>query len=388
MTNRTFGRAVLLATSALALAIVASACQGEDHIATAGLVPSFMETEVPPHPPATDVTIAHGKELYRVNCAHCHGDNGDGAGYGAPFLVPPPRDFVTAQYKFRSTASGQLPTDDDIFRTISRGATGTGMPPWQYLLNGADRWALVDYVKTFSPRLRASPERKAMVIAPAPSTRRDTENGRAVYAKMQCAKCHGDDGRGVGPAAAALLDSKGKYINTRDFTFATSYRTGFSERELVRTMETGMNGTPMPSYTDIVSPKDQHDMVAYLMSMASHGSGNQRRQTTRSMNGVGGPARVIEVREHAWKFEPSEIRIKAGEVVTIRFSTTDNGLGAGHGFALDGFDQEVFMNGVMVGSPLSTTFKIDEPGRYNFYCSTQCSTTNLHPHMHGTLVVE
>ena len=63
-------------------------------------------------------------------------------------------------------------------------------------------------------------------------------------------------------------------------------------------------------------------------------------------------------------------------------------IGAGHGFALDGFDQEVFMNGAMVGSPLSTTFKIDEPGRYNFYCSTQCSTTDLHPHMHGTLVVE
>jgi plastocyanin len=205
---------------------------------------------------------------------------------------------------------------------------------------------------------------------------------------MQCAKCHGEDGRGVGPSATALLDAKGKYINTRDFTFATSYRTGFSEREIVRTMETGMNGTPMPSYTAIVSPKDQHDMVAFLMSLASHGSGNQRRQNARSMEGVGEATRVIKVREHAWKFEPSEIHIKAGEVVTIEFSTSDNGLGAGHGFALDGFDRQVFMNGAMVGSPLSTTFKVDQPGRYHFYCSTQCSTTDLHPHMHGTLVVE
>jgi plastocyanin len=106
------------------------------------------------------------------------------------------------------------------------------------------------------------------------------------------------------------------------------------------------------------------------------------------MEGVSGPGRVISVREHAWKFEPSEIRVKAGEVVTIQFSTTDNGLGAGHGFAIDGFDQQVFMNGAMVGAPLSTTFKIDEPGRYNFYCSTQCSTTDLHPHMHGVLIVE
>jgi mono/diheme cytochrome c family protein len=388
MTNRIFAGTALLMTLAVAAGISVTGCNRDDAAAVAGSTPTFLDIAVPPHPAPTAATLARGKELYDANCAHCHGERGDGAGYGAPFLVPAPRDFVAAQYKFRTTASGQLPTDDDIFRTISRGATGTGMPPWQYLLDDTDRWALVDYVKSFSPRLAASPDRKPMTIAQPPSDRRDIENGRQVYVKMQCAKCHGEDGRGAGPSAMTLVDSKGKYINTRDFTFATSYRTGFSEREIVRTMETGMNGTPMPSYTGVISPKDQHDMVAYLMTMASHGSGNQRRQSARSMEGVGAPARVIEVREHAWKYEPSEIRIKAGEVVQLKFSTTDNGLGAGHGFAIDGFDQEVFMNGAMVGSPLSTTFKIDEPGRYNFYCSTQCSTTDLHPHMHGTLIVE
>lgn len=388
MTNRTFISACMAATTALGAAILATACRTQDPAATAAAVPGFLDVALPAHPPVTPAVLARGRELYDVNCAHCHGEKGDGGGYGAPFLVPAPRDFVAAQYKFRTTASGQPPTDEDIFRTISRGATGTGMPPWQYLLDDNDRWALVDYVKTFSPRLQANPPRTAMAIARPPSEHRDIDNGREVYVKMQCAKCHGDDGRGVGPSSAALLDAKGKYINTRDFTFATSYRTGFSEREIVRTMETGMNGTPMPSYSGVISPKDQHDMVAYLMTMAAHGSGNQRRQSARSMEGIGEPTRVIAVREHAWKFEPSEIRIKTGEVVRIDFSTTDNGLGAGHGFALDGFDQQVFMNGAMVGSPLSTTFKIDEPGRYNFYCSTQCSTTDLHPHMHGTLVVE
>jgi plastocyanin len=148
-----------------------------------------------------------------------------------------------------------------------------------------------------------------------------------------------------------------------------------------------MNGTPMPSYTGIVPAKDEYDMVAYLMSLAGH-AGNQHRQAAKSMEGVGTASRVIQVREHAWKYEPSEIHIRAGEVVTIAFSTSDNGLGAGHGFAIDGVDQNVFMNGAMVGSPLSTTFRIDAPGRYTFYCATQCSTTDLHPHMHGTLVVE
>jgi heme/copper-type cytochrome/quinol oxidase subunit 2 len=31
---------------------------------------------------------------------------------------------------------------------------------------------------------------------------------------------------------------------------------------------------------------------------------------------------------------------------------------------------------------------VDNPGRYNFYCATQCSTTELHPKMHGVLIVD
>src|SRR5687768_8551173 len=182
MRNRNFVRALVLATSALALAIAVSACQRQNAAAgSTGSVPGFLDITVPPHPPVTDAVLARGKTLYDVNCAHCHGDKGDGAGYGAPFLVPSPRDFVAAQFKFRTTSSGQLPTDEDIFRIISRGATGTGMPPWQYLLDDNDRWALVDYVKTFSPRLQSSAPRKAMTIAQPPSEHRDIENGRQVY---------------------------------------------------------------------------------------------------------------------------------------------------------------------------------------------------------------
>jgi plastocyanin len=176
-------------------------------------------------------------------------------------------------------------------------------------------------------------------------------------------------------------------VNSRDFTQAASYRTGWTEREIIRTLETGMNGVPMPSYTGTMTTDEEYDLVSYVMSLANPGS-NQKRQVARGMEGLGAPDRVIALREHAWKYEPSEIRIKRGEVVRIDFSATDNGLGAGHGFALDGVDRQVFINGAMVGSPLSVTFKVDEPGRYNFYCSTQCSTTDLHPHMHGVLIVE
>lgn len=384
MTNRHLVHALLPLTLIVTVSV---GCSTKPPAERAGATPAFLDTAVPPRPQTSSATIAQGKALYEANCAHCHGEQGHGDGYGAPFLVPPPRDFTTAYFKFRTTASGILPSDDDLFRTISRGASGTGMPPWQYLLSDQERWALVDYIKTFSPKFEAAHLRTAIALPDAPGRSRDASRGRTVYEKMQCAKCHGPDGRGVGPSSASLVDSAGRFVNTRDLTQPGTYRTGWTEREIVRTLETGMNGVPMPAYTGAMTTREEYDLVAYVMSIAGHG-GDQKRQAARSIPGLGKPDRVITLREHAWKYEPSEIRIRHGEVVRIDFSTTDNGLGAGHGFAIDGVDQNVFMNGAMVGSPLSVTFKIDDPGRYNFYCSTQCSTTDLHPHMHGVLIVE
>ena len=338
-----------------------SGCSSKPASDPASLTPPFLDTPVAPRPALTSATIAKGKQVYDANCIQCHGPEGKGDGYGAPFLVPPPRDFTSGQFKFRSTASGHLPTDDDLFRIISRGANGTGMPPWQYLLGDEDRWALVDYVKTFDARFAAAAANpKPMPLPNAPSQTHSADRGRDVYAKMQCAKCHGDDGRGVGPSTPTLVDAKGRYVNTRDLTQPGSFRTGWTEREVLRTLETGMNGVPMPSYSGAMSKQEEYDLIAYVLSLAKHGSGNQKRQVAKSMEGLGAPDRVVQLREHAWKYEPSEIHVKHGEVVKIEFSATDNGLGAGHGFALDGFDQNVFINGA----------------------------TELHPHMHGVLVVE
>src|SRR3954453_13722373 len=207
--TRTIARAAASIVLAAA-AVAATACTAKPAPGAASLTPPFLDTRVAPRPAASAETVTHGKQLYQANCAQCHGVAGMGDGFGAPFLVPPPRDLTAGQFKFRTTAGGQLPTDEDLFRTISRGANGTGMPPWQYLLNDEERWALVDYVKTFEPRFATAGPRTPMPLPDAPGRSRSVANGRELYTKMQCAKCHGEDGRGVGPSSNEMVDGKGR----------------------------------------------------------------------------------------------------------------------------------------------------------------------------------
>src|SRR5580693_1842025 len=110
-----------------------------------------------------------GKELYRRYCITCHGKHGDGAGENAPHLDPRPRDFTRAAFKCRSTPSGSLPTDTDLYNTISRGVYNTNMPSWEPLTR-QQRADLVAYVKTFSTRFHDEPPVPPVPVPPEPAT--------------------------------------------------------------------------------------------------------------------------------------------------------------------------------------------------------------------------
>jgi mono/diheme cytochrome c family protein len=47
-----------------------------------------------------------------------------------------------------------LPSDADLEETIRRGRPGTGMPAWDGL-SAEDMYAVIQYLKTFSPRWQA-----------------------------------------------------------------------------------------------------------------------------------------------------------------------------------------------------------------------------------------
>src|SRR5947209_15443865 len=109
-----------------------------------------------------------GKELYTRYCVGCHGPQGDGNGENAAWIDPKPRDFTAAVFKCRSTPTGTLPTDQDLFDAITRGFVTTNMPPWKPLTN-PNRADLVAYVKTFSARWEKERPGAAITIPPEPA---------------------------------------------------------------------------------------------------------------------------------------------------------------------------------------------------------------------------
>jgi heme/copper-type cytochrome/quinol oxidase subunit 2 len=103
---------------------------------------------------------------------------------------------------------------------------------------------------------------------------------------------------------------------------------------------------------------------------------------------LGEPDVRIKLTERAWQYDPPAIHVKQGQIIEVTFEPTDNGLGVGHGFAISGYDEAVFLNGAMVGVPKTVKFRADRAGKFTYYCATQCSTEKLHPMMNGTLIVD
>lgn len=214
-----------------------------------------------------------GKELYLRYCLGCHGRYGDGNGESAPHLDPKPRDFTKATFKCRSTPSGTLPTDSDLYDTISRGVYNSGMPSWKPLTR-EQRADLIAYIKTFSPRFKEEKPGTPLPIPPEPPTSADSiQRGADLFQKMNCWSCHGKEGRGNGPSALTLTDSRGYPIMPFDLTSGTHFKCGQTDRDLFKDLTTGLDGTPMPSFTDALKPDQIWDLVHYIQTLRMSNTG-------------------------------------------------------------------------------------------------------------------
>lgn len=214
--------------------------------------------------PAPDLEI--GKQAYLDSCARCHGVTGAGDGRDSARMLPKPRRLSEGVFKFRTTASGTPPTDEDLFHTLTEGLPGSRMPEFQRLPEET-RWQLVYYVKSLSPIFAdQKPELIPLGKDPGPK-KTNVAHGKELYTQLGCSACHGALGRADGPSSPTLVDQWGEPIRAADLTQGWTYRSGSSPKDILTRLITGIDGTPMPSYAEAVKPEEVWDLAYYVHSI-------------------------------------------------------------------------------------------------------------------------
>lgn len=216
-----------------------------------------------------------GRALYDKHCSQCHGAKGDGQGPAAPHLRPRPRDFTSGKFKIRTTPNGALPTDDDLKGIIKRGMPYTSMPAWP-AFGDQELAALAAHVKSFYPGFadkEQAPKAEQFPAAPA-FTPESAAKGKQAYAALGCAGCHGETGRGDGTSAPTLKDDAGHPLRPADLTQRWTFRGGGAREDVFRTLSTGLNGTPMPSFKDALKPEERWALVDFIASLSESESPN------------------------------------------------------------------------------------------------------------------
>jgi mono/diheme cytochrome c family protein len=248
---------------------------------TAGAKPCFAQMDInihtvtgPLESKIGDLTghSEEGAKVYRRYCIGCHGPDGDGEGENAKWFDPTlgfakPRDFAAAVYKCRSTPTGTLPLDQDMFNAMTRGFVTTNMPQWRPLTD-QQRADLVAFIKTFSMKWKTQSSGAPISIPPeTPVKIESILHGRELFQKMECWKCHGPQGHGDGPSASTLTDSKDNPIRPYNFSIGSRFKCGETNQDLYRIFMTGLDGTPMPSFADVIQPNDAWDLVHFLRTL-------------------------------------------------------------------------------------------------------------------------
>jgi mono/diheme cytochrome c family protein len=257
---------------AAAIFLSDAACRRADDRVLPGLIPASL---VPSRTmPSSATMLALGRKTYEKECLACHGANGDGQGEAAYLLYPRPRDFTSGQFRLVSTWDG-VPTDDDLFRTISRGMPGSAMPSWGHL-SEESRWGLLHYVKSFSKRpleVKAGREPDTdgndgagiIKVPPEPPYDREAETrARSIFA-VSCAPCHGPTGKGDGQQKQT--DSSGFPTRPRDLTLGV-FKGSPDPESVYRRVVSGLPGSPMPQ-SAYLHGRDAWDVVHFVRSLSS-----------------------------------------------------------------------------------------------------------------------
>ncbi len=202
-------------------------------------------------------TLDVGKQIYEANCVACHGTDGTGAVLGAADLTD------------LRLVDSQAPRD--FYLVLTQGKDS--MPAWQGRLSQEERWATIDYLRTFSyePSMPGEP-----TAGPPPTETIGEEtcgpeylsqsnpfgwedsatlaSGRLIY-DQACAACHGADGSGALP-------------NTPDYTLEeTREALASNSGEALCIVAEGRNN--MPGWKETLTEDEMWQVLTYLASIGS-----------------------------------------------------------------------------------------------------------------------
>jgi putative heme-binding domain-containing protein len=251
-----------LAFAALSALILTAA------VVTAG--PLLAQREI------TAADIEEGGQLFQANCASCHGAEGDAV---------PGVDLGHGQFRRASS-------DDDLVQIIRNGIPATAMPPTSFTDQQAG--TIVVYLRSLA------------ISEASTSVPGDAGRGKSLFeGKGQCPTCHRVNGNGsrLGPDLSdigqlrraselerSLLDpgavvrpadrivrvvtadgrtTTGRLLNHDSFSVQL-----LDDREQLKSFVkanlrgyTFMEGSPMPSYRDKMTPQELADLVRYLVAL-------------------------------------------------------------------------------------------------------------------------
>ncbi len=229
------------------------------------------------NPNTSPADLARGEQLFKGQCAGCHGPKGEGG-----------RGAVLAQPRLRRASD-----DETLFRTIRDGVRGTEMPGAD-TITSREIWQIATYVRSLG-RL------------PQELITGDPKRGENIYrTKGNCAQCHIVDGEGgsLGPELtevgsrrgaarlrATLLDPESvlpeAFLQVRLVTKDGRQITGLRLNEDTFSIQVrGIDGrlysfvkqdlkefqkepgkTPMPGFRGTLSAAEIDDLIAYLVSL-------------------------------------------------------------------------------------------------------------------------
>jgi cytochrome c oxidase cbb3-type subunit 2/cytochrome c oxidase cbb3-type subunit I/II len=199
-------------------------------------MPHFTET-FPMIKPATNsaelaADLGRGADLFKQDCAACHGATGGGDGFIGQVLLRKPANLAATRF-----------STDFLSRVLWNGVRGTSMPSWHNLSQN-DLRAVSAYVQTLHAPSKSDD------IARAP-----TERAKDLFQK-NCAPCHGVHGDGESALAATLIPPPANFKRMQP------------DADLIlQLLRDGIPGTAMPSWKEQLPESDRAAIADFVRSL-------------------------------------------------------------------------------------------------------------------------